>query len=146
MKYTKQLFDETIAILVQAYINETLRHNDCSACAVGNIVSSRINAEEPWCPSWYSRYHPNGFGLYFENQSKEMGEKEIAATGYSPNDILKIEYAFESCERPEECEITDDSNEEWMFNGLMAVVDVLIKIHELGETEKQEAKAMFVKA
>jgi len=58
-------------------------------------------------------------------------------------DLAKIEFAFESA--PHTCDESDETNAEWMFNGLMAVVDVLAEIHNVNLEVKESAKAMFVK-
>jgi len=42
-KYMKAAsFENTVDILVKAYINDTLEHNNCYACAVGNIVAHNM--------------------------------------------------------------------------------------------------------
>jgi hypothetical protein len=33
-------FNHTVNVLVKAYLNDTLRHNNCYACAVGNMIAS----------------------------------------------------------------------------------------------------------
>ena len=38
----KATFSNTVDILVKAYLNDTLRHCNCYACAVGNIISSAM--------------------------------------------------------------------------------------------------------
>lgn len=63
----------------------------------------------------------------------------IDQTGYSEVELAKIEFAFESADEGS----TEDEN---MFNGLMAVVDVLAEIHGVDLTSKEQAKKLFVKA
>jgi hypothetical protein len=140
MKYKNELFNETVTILVKAYMNDTLEHADCEACAVGNIIAAR-------CPDIYEK-DP---GAWFDpmHGQKQLAKLQIASTGYSYEDVMKIEHAFENCEKPEHMKDTIWGNwkdPEWMFNGLMAVVDVLCEIHGMNETEKTEAKSLFVKA
>jgi len=135
----KQLYDKTVGILVDAYFNDTLKHNYCTACAAGNIVAANMGFaftglawrsenktyEMPYwnhvfltstfrqrrCPKWY------------------VGEAklQIDSTGYTWQELAKIEYAFETAQK-------GNSDDEWMFNGLMSVIDVLDIIHENTDT------------
>lgn len=41
----KELFDKTIGILVNAYLNDTLENANCHACAVGNLVATNCGYE-----------------------------------------------------------------------------------------------------
>jgi hypothetical protein len=43
----KPTFSNTIDILVKAYLNDTLQHESCSACAVGNLVSHSMANHGP---------------------------------------------------------------------------------------------------
>src|SRR5258706_8814339 len=36
------LYNKTINILKEAYFNNTLQHNNCYACAVGNIIAGNM--------------------------------------------------------------------------------------------------------
>lgn len=161
--YTKELFHKTVGILVSSFMNDTLRHNDCCACAVGNIIAANINAkvispeEHTDEDFWYTEFSVwirNGqeilpvwddlFVTFAGQQTvypkmyRGWVKKQIDVTGYQWQDLAKIEHAFESASFGE-------SKDDWMLNGLMAVVDVLCEIHGMNETEKQESKALFVK-
>lgn len=63
-------------------------------------------------------------------QSKYSGpaRHQIDSTGYLWPQLAKIEYAFETADR-------DESIEDYMFNGLMAVISVLDIIHENHDEE-----------
>lgn len=163
--YTKELFNETVAILANAYMKDLLVAGNCCACAVGNIIASRkgyqFTEDVPkniQKPQWLNVPYPGGnpetgigwgaafcttLGSQIINERMLQNEvviDQIKSTGYDWLDLAKIEYAFElSNLRP-----SVDSDH--MFNGLMAVVDVLCEIHGMNETEKQESKALFVKA
>lgn len=147
-----ELYQKTVDILVAAYFNDTLQHNNCYACAVGNIVAANSgmkfradpSSDRPiywdgytpyskrWrndngvpiakTPGWFAVLHPDTTG------DKKQGESEVAASGYDSKDLGLIEYAFEAASRG----YTPD---EYMFNGLMAVIDVLDKIH--GNTDAE---------
>ena len=150
-------FDHTVNILVQAYLNDTLVHKFCTACAVGNLVGAAMSTSPARSPdlkfdcwkyengeiaSWYNFVVA---GCYSDDAFRQ-----IASTGYSLQNLKDIEYAFESAPGdPCACgggltieRITDPT---WMFNGLMAVVDVLAQIHKIDLSTKDKAKALFIK-
>lgn len=135
----KELYQRTVDILVAAYFNDTLAHNDCAACAVGNIVAANLGVcvvegrDGYW--KWKGKkiyrngYSTNWFPAVVNNQTpSNRQKKEIAVTGYSIHDLTKIESAFEGAR-------TGKSDDEYMFNGLMAVIEVLDQIHENTDTE-----------
>lgn len=130
----EKLFHETIDILVKAYLNETLIHSDCSACAVGNLVAYKhygyygiIKDNDLWMNNW---------SVILCGHESERGLAEINSTGYTVNQIILIEKAFES--------VVWGSGDRDGYKGLMAVVEVLCKIHECEEV-KEYTKALFVK-
>lgn len=150
--YTKELFHETVDILVRAYMNDTLRHGDCAACAVGNIIAYRMglsivpdpayNGQPQAFMMWSNGEYPNGGWFQVTKPKTIYSEKaieQIKASGYEADHLRVIEYRFERAD-------FGSSFDQYMFNGLMAVVDVLCDIHGMNETEKQESKALFVKA
>ena len=133
----QELFNRTIGILVKAYQNDTLTHGICQKCAVGNIVAANMGfSPEPkgWLEAnqdstdWYTTIGKN------ECWRNENGFIQIQSTGYSPNNLYDIEESFESA----------SEGADRMFNGLMAVVDTLMIIHEANETEVKQAKELFV--
>lgn len=147
-------FNDTVAILVKAYLNGTLEHQNCAACAVGNIIASksgyvhRFTGEllhdnfytENGCaidPGWRYVFCSTGRGSQTINQKRYSGyaKEQIDSTGYSWGNLAKIELAFEN--------MRDDESG---FKGLMAVVDVLASIHGIDLSTADQAKALFVKA
>lgn len=163
----KATFENTVDILVKAYLNDTLKHGNCCACAVGNIIAANMGFEfcheDPSAiksPSWKGHPYPaysedgrsvNGWGAAFytsgwsgrqqitrENLSKKPVIEQIMSTGYSWEELAKIEHSFETGDMGE-------SEDEYMFNGLMAVVDVLAEIHNIDLSEKKVAKKLFQK-
>jgi hypothetical protein len=155
MRDERKKFDETVAILVKAYLEGTLEHANCYACAVGNIVASHwqipfIKSEigNDWPAGndahWYELVGCGGSVKGIKNDSMRiMALHQIAPTGYSAEELIRIEYSFERAHNPGEW--NDFTNDEWMFNGLMAVVDVLAEIHGIDLTTKEESKKLFVK-
>jgi hypothetical protein len=143
-----ELYKKTVDILYDAYFNDTLEHDNCYACAVGNIIAAncgfRFNKHYPaegrslywdghdpytkvWpmnrdesvtLPAWYAHVkRHNSF-----NKTKAIAE--VRSTGYSNEDLNKIEDAFENADY-------NESDDVWMFNGLVAVLEMLKKIHEV---------------
>jgi hypothetical protein len=151
-------FHYTLNVLVKAYLNDTLEHANCSACAVGNIVadSLRTNDFHVMSPTVYDWNNVTaGFGwaavfctvakdkqLVFPIQYGNDAKKQIDSTGYTWRELARIEKAFESC-NPDYANIKDVDAA--MFNGLCAVVDVLADIHQIDLSVREEAKKLFVK-
>ncbi len=140
----QELYEKTVDILVQAYFNDTLRHGDCAACAVGNLINARkkFSTEERKKLNALGGYEREGwsevFCTYNRTQQeiipfnyKGLAKKQIDLTGYTYNQLAKIEKAFETAD-------AGKSDEDWMFNGLMAVIDVLDKIHKNTDTNVTE--------
>jgi hypothetical protein len=150
----KPTFEQTVDVLVRAYMNDELAHRICSACAVGNIVAAALG----------TRPKVIGGPTVFDNNLFEDGTRtdwydamigshcrgidQIHKTGYTVSEIKQIEHAFEHAPGEPEGDgmfpgkTTDPV---WMFNGLMAVVDVLAEIHGVDLTAKESAKLQFVK-
>lgn len=155
-------FHETIGILVEAYLSEELAHGTCAACAVGNIISRKMGTKPKKKASrtgFYYQTCENGTDLFWGDvfRSTELEgqlfyphaitpriQHEISVSGYSLEELRRIEYAFENA--PRNCPYFEYRNEEWMFNGLMAVVDVLAEIHGVDLSELESVKLQFVKS
>jgi hypothetical protein len=129
----EELYNKTVDILVQAYLNDTLQHENCYACAVGNIIAANLNLNiiqdgdiKMWEGYGSAKKQVNWFnGLRgYSYSSKEEFEREVESTGYSVLELDRIERAFEGA----------SCYGDRMFNGLMAVIDVLDKIHENQDT------------
>lgn len=144
-------FNHTVNVLVKAYFEGELEHGDCAKCAVGNIVHEATElpyGDEHSCITGTSAIWKALFFTYQGTQLKaQIGyEKErkpaiaaIKMTGYTVKELARVEFAFETAEGE------NSSPDNWMFNGLMAVVDVLADIHKIDLTTKEEAKKLFVK-
>lgn len=149
----EQLYNKTVDILVQAYFDNTLVHGNQCGCAVGNIVASNMGIKifkgrrgqvfwskeaKIWKDAaWY------GYITHASPQEKEFeysiskAKNQIKKTGYSFSEIGQIEGAFERAD-------FGASEEDFMFNGLMAVIDVLDEIHENKDTNvSQTTKNKF---
>lgn len=152
MRNELEKFHHTVGILVKAYLNDTLEHANCHACAVGNMVaatqgiklirlsSGAVRWADDRIPRWFDSL---SFGeVYKESNTIERDKKEAESTGYTYEEIARIEHAFEYM-REESTDFNDIDFDG--YKGLMAVVDVLADIHKVDLSVKEEAKAMFVK-
>lgn len=149
----KELFEKTVGILDRAYMNNTLRRGNCSACAVGNLVAHgmgmKVALSRPgyfinklsvdFVPSKWDCVFITSFGRQSFHHGNYFGDakKQIDSTGYTPFELAKIEFAFESSDRG--C-----SQNEGMLNGLLAVYDVLCEIHEVDAKDVPNGKEVFV--
>lgn len=146
-----ELFHKTVGILVNAYLNDTLVHGDCFACAVGNICAGngipKGNAQSNWLLDenklnnalWGIAFKTcNGRQQFHKKKNKGNVKKVIKATGYNMVDLAKIEYAFETCP-------VGNNDYEHIFNGLMSVCDTLMQIHEATTEQTEQAKSLFKK-
>jgi hypothetical protein len=148
---TTERFNRAYDALVKAFFEGTLAKGDCAACAVGNM----INASRPFTSEERERlqYHEAGWVTVFctinghrkeYNPKAYLGEakSQIDATGYTPKELAKVEHVFETTciynhnyARISEQEILEDQ-----FNGLCAVVDVLLKLDGISPDEKYNAR------
>lgn len=155
----QELFNKTISILVKAFINGTLEHTNCYACAVQNLVAGNmglkiipkpINHEVADC-GHISVIIPNM--RYADtltiNLDSDKGiikpkiQEQLKATGYTREQLREIEFSFEYYSFDTEVQSNID---EWVFQGLMSVCDCLMKIHKASAFEIKQAKELFVKA
>lgn len=134
-----QLLAKTRQILFDAYYNDTLEHGNCYACAVGNIVAANMGIKIVPCDffsftfewekgdSAWDAVFCTGNGAQRRNPDAYEwcdARAQIDATGYTWEELAKIEFAFETAHR-------GDSDEDRMYNGLVAVLDVLDQIHNV---------------
>lgn len=144
----QELFNKTISILVKAYHAGRLQNQNCYACAVGNIIADNCgfeyekDSEGLWVwvgkrVMWQNAFVTiRGYGQDID-LSNYVGEvkRQLDSTGYKVMELAKIENAFEE---------GSDSDGDFLFNGLMSVVDTLMLIHEANEIEVKQAKQLFV--
>lgn len=149
----KELFKKTVGILVNAYRNDTLKHGDCQACAVGNIIAVNCGINDTMsCAEWEEKTGEFGrlgwtkvfmtityASLQVINEHEYTGAAkfQIDSTGYSWQELAKIEHAFETAPK-------GNNDDEWMLNGLLAVYDVLCDIHEVDRSEVKTGEEVFV--
>lgn len=168
MRNEVEKFNHSVSVLVTAFFNDTLMHGNCYACAVGNMVANGLGCRvvkrpdsfknlvwdnnQPYPGSSWNDSIQNGWGALFTTDRHDdkrktqkidkrfLGDRnvmrQIASTGYTWQELARIEFAFES---------VDKRRKDKMFNGLMAVVDVLAEIHNIDLSTKENAKSLFVK-
>jgi hypothetical protein len=164
-------FNKAYNALVTAFFEGTLASGSCIACACGNIIFDAIG--EPLTREVFqmevSKYSPHDYdgelvrnlhhraGFLWANMRSFHGgsciipakglEKHINESGYSVEEFVEIEKAFETNTKisisryyntPEQ-EILEDQ-----YKGLCAVVDVLITLDE-GKEDPDELKKKFRK-
>lgn len=136
----EKLFNETTDKLVNAYFEGTLKHGKCNSCAVTHIAGTRHWGN---CFQTFRREDMDGdfeilraYGDYVQAKPIKKYHVFLNTSGYSIEELMDIEWAFE----------TAPSLGDWEFNGLMAVVDVLEKIHECGLETTNTTKKRFVKS
>lgn len=126
-----ELYHCTVSILEQAYLNDVLEHGNCYACVAGNIIAHYnnyklvkvINHHSGNVLVWNKDVVPYWFQVCGGADPSPNALDQIKCTGYSAEEIKIIENAFE-------CADYGSSKDEWMFNGLCAVIDALDVIHE----------------
>jgi hypothetical protein len=161
MNPTTATFDNTTKVLVTAWLNGTLLKGHCCACAVGNICAAAlgykvtdiqrgenlIHLDAQWADcnvdsaQWRLVFMTTIDGKQSRLPMFYRGEaaREIDATGYTWEELARIEHTFEQA-------MPGIYSEEAEYAGLMAVVEVLADIHGVDLTTAEAAKAMFVRA
>jgi hypothetical protein len=148
-------FEKVYNALYNAFMNDTLAKGTCTACAVGNIVADAMGEkitidEDGWynCEIdnawWNDMFYSNDFGqlittIEMDPQVKNLRKRIYALTGYKWNELAKVEKAFEKNTEIEYCNYdihTKEEIKEDQFKGVMAVMDVLIKLDDIKEGEK----------
>lgn len=131
-------FENTVDILVKAYLNDTLVHKNCG-CAVHNIIEHHNGDSYPFWADVFITYqeYPSmqlDRRFYLKNYIGDA-KSQIDSTGYTPQELSQIEFAFEEYRAQRD-----------IFGCLMNVVDQLAIIHNVDLSVKESAKQLFVKA
>lgn len=154
-------FHHSVNVLLKAYLNDTLVHSNCYACAVGNLVADACGYVYAKAKDFPTRQtglllHPDTLlwrsvlvewnnvfmtsegtqhvqHLEFDGEAK----RQIESTGYDWRQLAAIEFVFETANKGK-------NKDDHMFNGLMAVVDVLAQIHNIDLSTVKETKELFV--
>lgn len=134
-----ELYHKTVGILYDAYFADTLEKGNCFACAVGNIVAANMGKKfcvDPEAGNVFQKYYWKGYAPYsdiFNGANVEwfpltgVPNKETLSTGYSIDELMRIENAFEKS--------PGVGVQDRMFNGLVAVLEVLAQIHQVTDED-----------
>jgi len=133
--------EKAIDIFLDALNEGTLAKGSCIACAVGNLVAAGLDAKITYSNNGF-KCNKNNFmwGLYFNtsNNNQVIYESEkhhisvisnIEATDFTAEELMKIEYAFETNTYILYIDYNEYSKKEIMedqIKGLKAVVDVML--------------------
>ena len=143
-----ELYKRTVDILFQAYFKDELEHQNCYACAVGNLVAANMGytmmttkgdmIRFVWkdrIPFWDAVFvscGDNEQSRYPDNY-KEEAKVEIDSTGYRWRELAMIEESFEKA-------YTYEDNDEEMFNGLCNVLETLKQIHQVEDNTEDVSR------
>jgi hypothetical protein len=149
-----QRFEKAYNALYNAFMNDTLAPGTCTACAVGNIVADamgnkvgKLHTGEFHCDVnnewWKHLFITTGrqtiYKLKDNGSVKHYRKKMFDLTGYRWYELAQVEYAFEKNTKIKTSYYDEHTEQEIMkdqFNGLMAVMDVLIQLDEVAEGQK----------
>lgn len=123
---TKETYQRSVDILLDAYNKEQLFHGKCSACAVGNLLGT---AE--WSCLFY--YGPTSkeqrdFSAGIPTDKLKSLQKLFYKKGFTQKELMKIELAFEgSIAKTEQgyYYYADDNIKKGQYIGLCAVLDIM---------------------
>ena len=156
-----QRFEKAYNALYNAFMNDTLAKGSCKACAVGNIIADSMggiieidNKFNIRCDInntfWNAVFYTTDGEQHIDNSCNYQYTKKCIKklTGYSWKEMSKIEFAFEintMIGHVEYNQCTPEQIMEDQFNGLMAVMDVLIQLDEVkeGNSYKETFKHKF---
>jgi hypothetical protein len=149
----KELYDRTVSILVDAYMNDTLEYTDTCACGVGNLVAANMGYQVVRRHNWFLWKTPDNrqiiaswadvfCGQSWNNVNPDHeGFTEMKSTGYTPQELFGLEGAFERG-----LKLPNTGKDEKNFNVLMSIIDYLDQIHENTDTTiTTSSKSRFTK-
>lgn len=154
-----QRFEKAYNALLKAFMDDTLAKGTCTACAVGNIVADamgakvysqqnnypivefRCNKNNDW---WKEMFITGGnrqriTKISENNEVKKLRKDILNLTGYTWKELAKVERVFEQNTKINfncYCDYSEKEIMEDQFNGLMAVMDVLIEFDNIEEGNK----------
>jgi len=150
-----QRFEKAYNALYNAFMNDTLAKGTCRACAVGNIVANAMGVSvtsEYTCKVnntfWNIIFYTTTDGEQIIKRNPIYEKYLEVLTGYSWEELAKVEHAFERAAKIHYYYYNSHTPQEIMedqFNGLMAVMDVLIELDEVkeGNSYKETFKNKF---
>lgn len=150
-----QRFEKAYNALYNAFMNDTLAKGSCAACAVGNIVADAMggkvykrstglydcDVENSW---WSVMFMTNQHGQRINTVKQDSRvivyrHRIEELTGYTWKELAEVERVFEQNTKIRHscyCNYSEKKIMEDQFNGLMAVMDVLIEFDNIEEGNK----------
>ncbi len=142
----KELYDSTVDIILDAYNNKKLMHGSACGCFIGNIVEKRcknldykdiyLDGNQVYTAYWYdvisNHYAKTNVDL------KELVKEQIDSTGYTVEEVIALEQAFESAISIEKRVIGERGLDIGQYEGMKAALKKLAEIHETPATESIE--------
>ncbi len=130
-------FNNAVNKLYTAFHNNTLNPEDCTQCAVGNILDN--NDSWKHMTDIHGSVRLNYIGLVHQNLGRRFN-------GYTPLELLKIEAAFLKgcgyklgkyfCHKPD-----NHKDKSILFNGLSEVVSTLCQLDKMNDA--MDCSAIF---
>lgn len=149
MKNTRKRFDLAINALIGAYMKGTLAKGATCGCAVGNIIASAnaLTIEKQvgmwtWSngrlSSWDKVFSTHSNGTQDINSGAYLGsaKEEIDSTGYSWQELARIEHAFECTTQiwfNKYAKLPIEVIETDQYNGLVAVFGILCELEGIAD-------------
>lgn len=136
-----QRFRNAFDALTSAYVNGTLQHEDCTACAVGNIATySGVNLDKGGL-LWYSYICDRRESLSYGKHGFKNMMQVVERTGYKVEEIDRIERTFEGTVK--EFLLDSQDRDQAQYQGLVKVIELLAELDGLDieaqvETFKKE--------
>ncbi|MDQ6481615.1 hypothetical protein [Dyadobacter sp. LHD-138] len=142
-------FKNAVDSLVSDFFKDELTKGSCSKCALGRIVAHSFNQNnitdvpvDFWKEAFVTSERIQTVNIkYFDH---EFLLKTVESTQYSIEEMMRIEYAFESNTQISWDLMANKSSNEILkdrYNGLMAVVEILCEID--GIENATDFKQMF---
>lgn len=131
-----EIYQKSVDTLLDAYNNRELMYGVCHACAIGNLLGNQGD----WATiigfqgTPTTRVGPEIISKAYPQYKRHVGRKLIEESGYTLEELISIEQAFENqnTDYPTKIMRNSPSNQ---LKGLAAVLDVLREIHDVdGQT------------
>jgi hypothetical protein len=141
-------FSTAVDKLIRAFFDGNLKKGECDKCAVGSIC----DGSKKWSLLFETNpdtLEQDRFGLnqyMYDLDAYEEPLEVIAKTGYSPEELAEVEYAFEANSWHVGDVTSKDDAIQSQFDGLCAVIDKLCEFDEIQNSEfyKDKLREKFV--
>lgn len=150
---------KAIDIFLDAINEGTLAKGTCLACACGNLVANGLGIKPVIHKTHTSYLHYLGYvhrGSYTskegaawsltvrnDSRSTDQGKREVEMTGFTSDELRRIEKAFEGNTRinfTDYCFYSKEEIREDQIKGLKAVIEVMLKF----DNQSDDVKEVFI--